>query len=130
MANQYATDLLTAAGATSTVIPLPPRSDRSRGARPIEGKRPNGGAETTLADGLNDSDNETIDLRIEFGRAYICRDEVQKLRVGSVVPLDSVVGDLVELYAGGRLIARGETIALNGNFGVRVVDVISRAGGN
>ena len=106
MTDPYVTDLPTTAGPIAAVIPLPPSAGR------------------------NALDKETIDLRIELGRAYIGRDEVRRLRTGSVVPLDSAVGDLVELYAGGRLIARGETIVLDGNLGVRVADVISRAGGN
>ena len=74
--------------------------------------------------------DETLDLRIELGRTYVCRDEVQKLRAGAVVPLDNAAGDLVDLYAGGQLIARGEVLTLDGNLGVRVVELISRVGGN
>ena len=59
-----------------------------------------------------------------------CRDEVEKLRTGSVVPLDNLACDPVAIYASGQLIARGEALVLDGKFGVRVTEVISPIGGN
>ena len=66
-----------------------------------------------------------LELRIELGRTHVGRDEVEKLRTGSVVPLDNAAGDPVAIYAAGRLIARGEALVIDGKFGVRVVEVIS-----
>jgi flagellar motor switch protein FliN/FliY len=52
-------------------------------------------------------------------------EELLKLRRGSVVSLDKLAGDPVDVYVNGRLIARGEVLVLNDNFCVRVAELIS-----
>ena len=47
-----------------------------------------------------------------------------KLRKGSVVTLDKLAGDPVDLYVNGRLVARGEILVLNDNFCVRVAELL------
>jgi flagellar motor switch protein FliN/FliY len=66
-----------------------------------------------------------LDLRIELGRTHMYLEDVLKLRKGSVVPLDKLAGDPVDIYVNGRLIARGEVLVLNDNFCVRVAELIS-----
>ena len=66
-----------------------------------------------------------LDLKIELGRTHMYLEDVLKLRKGSVVPLDKLAGDPVEIYANGRLIARGEVLVLNDNFCVRVAELIT-----
>jgi len=64
-----------------------------------------------------------LDLRVELGRASIHRNEVAKLRRGSVVKLGELVGDPVNVYADGRLVAHGEVLVLDGKFCVRVTEL-------
>lgn len=66
-----------------------------------------------------------LDLRIELGRTHMYLEDVLKLRKGSVVPLDKLAGDPVDIYVNGRLIARGEVLVLNDNFCVRVAELIT-----
>jgi flagellar motor switch protein FliN len=66
-----------------------------------------------------------LDLRIELGRTELLIDEVLKLREGSVVPLDKLAGDPVDILVNGRLIARGEVLVLNDNFCVRVAEILA-----
>lgn len=66
-----------------------------------------------------------LDLKIELGRTHMYLEDVLKLRKGSVVPLDKLAGDPVDIYVNGRLIARGEVLVLNDNFCVRVAELIS-----
>jgi flagellar motor switch protein FliN/FliY len=66
-----------------------------------------------------------LDLRIELGRTHMYLEDVLKLRKGSVVPLDKLAGDPVDIYVNGRLIARGEVLVLNDNFCVRVAELLS-----
>jgi flagellar motor switch protein FliN len=68
-----------------------------------------------------------LDLRIELGRAELLIEEVLQLREGSVVPLDKLAGDPVDIMVNGRLIARGEVLVLNDNFCVRVAEIIAPA---
>jgi flagellar motor switch protein FliN len=65
-----------------------------------------------------------LDLKIELGRTHMYLEDVLKLRKGSVVPLDKLAGDPVDIYVNGRLIARGEVLVLNDNFCVRVAELI------
>ena len=66
-----------------------------------------------------------LDLKIELGRTHMYLEDVLKLRKGSVVPLDKLAGDPVDIYVNGRLIARGEVLVLSDNFCVRVAELIA-----
>ena len=68
-----------------------------------------------------------LDLKIELGRTHMYLEDVLKLGKGSVVPLDKLAGDPVDIYVNGRLIARGEVLVLNDNFCVRVAELITGA---
>lgn len=65
-------------------------------------------------------------VKIELGRTRMLVEDVLKLNEGSVVELDKLAGDPVDVYVNDRLIARGEVLVLNDNFCVRVSEVISR----
>lgn len=66
-----------------------------------------------------------LDLKIEFGRTHMYLEDILKLRKGSVVPLDKLAGDPVDIFVNGRLIAKGEVLVLNDNFCVRVAELIA-----
>ncbi|MBV8117996.1 MAG: flagellar motor switch protein FliN [Candidatus Eremiobacteraeota bacterium] len=66
-------------------------------------------------------------LTAEVGRRQMSISEVLKLGNGSVVELDRPAGDPVDLFAGDRLIARGEIVAIGQNFGVRITELIGRS---
>jgi flagellar motor switch protein FliN/FliY len=84
------------------------------------GANPN--AEAATLDLIRDVE---LDLKIELGRTEMYLEDVLKLRKGSVVPLDKLAGDPVDIYVNGRLIARGEVLVLNDNFCVRVAELIA-----
>lgn len=65
-----------------------------------------------------------LDIRIELGRTELLIDEVLQLRDGSVVPLDKLAGDPVDVIVNDRLIARGEVLVLNDNFCVRITEIL------
>jgi flagellar motor switch protein FliN/FliY len=69
-----------------------------------------------------------LDLRIELGRTELLIDEVLKLREGSVVSLDKLAGDPVDILVNGQLVARGEVLVLNDNFCVRVAEILTPEG--
>ena len=78
-------------------------------------------AESATLDLIRDVE---LDLKIELGRTNMYLEDVLKLRKGSVVPLDKLAGDPVDIFVNGRLIARGEVLVLNDNFCVRVAELI------
>jgi len=65
-----------------------------------------------------------LDLRIELGRTVMRLEEVLRLRGGSVVALDKLAGDPVDIYINGRLIAHGEVLVMNDNFCIRVTELV------
>ncbi|QDT39048.1 flagellar motor switch protein FliN [Stratiformator vulcanicus] len=79
------------------------------------------GADIVGLRGLGDVE---LDLRIELGRTELLIEEVTQLREGSVVPLDKLAGDPVDILVNGRLVARGEVLVLNDNFCVRVAEIL------
>ena len=74
---------------------------------------------------LGTLDDVELDLRIELGRAEMTLEEVVSLRDGSVVTLDKLAGDPVDILVNGRLVARGEVLVLNDNFCVRVAEILA-----
>ncbi|MDA8744556.1 flagellar motor switch protein FliN [Rubripirellula amarantea] len=65
-----------------------------------------------------------MDLRVELGRTQMRLEEVLQLRSGSVVALDKLAGDPVDIFVNGRLIARGEVLVMNDNFCIRVTELV------
>lgn len=67
-----------------------------------------------------------LDVKIELGRSRMLVDDVLRLGEGSVVELDKLAGDPVDVYVNDRLVARGEVLVLNDNFCVRISDIVQQ----
>jgi len=68
-----------------------------------------------------------LNVKIELGRARMLVEDVLKLSEGSVVELDKLAGDPVDVFVNERLVARGEVLVLNDNFCVRVNEIVAGA---
>ena len=66
-----------------------------------------------------------LQVKIELGRSRMLVEDVLRLGEGSVVELDKLAGDPVDVYVNDRLVARGEVLVLNDNFCVRVNEIVS-----
>ena len=66
----------------------------------------------------------SLGVTVELGRARLTVAEVLSLTIGSVVELDRVAGSPVDVLVNGTLIARGEVVVVDEEFGVRVSEVI------
>lgn len=64
-------------------------------------------------------------VKIELGRTQMLVEDVLKLGEGSVVELDKLAGDPVDVYVNNRMVARGEILVLNDNFCVRISEVLA-----
>ncbi len=69
----------------------------------------------------------TLDVKVELGRTQMVVDDVLKLGPGSVVELDKLAGDPVDIYVNERLVARGEVLVLNDDFCVRISEIMTPA---
>ncbi len=70
-----------------------------------------------------------IPVSVSFGRTHMRLRDLLGLANGSVVQLDRELGDEVEVRVNNCVIARGEVVAVNGNYGVRILEMASSPGG-
>lgn len=66
-----------------------------------------------------------LDVTIELGRTEMLVEDVLRLAAGSIVELNKLAGDPVDVYVNGRLIARGEVLVLNDNFCIRISEILA-----
>ncbi len=78
------------------------------------------------ADNLDLLMNVSLGVTAELGRCTLRVSEVLKLGRGSIVELDRLAGAPIDVLVNNRLVARGEVIAVDDRFGVRVTEVIAR----
>ncbi len=68
-----------------------------------------------------------VTLSMEIGRTEISINNLLQLNQGSVVELDRLAGEPMDVLINGTLIAHGEVVVINEKFGIRLTDVISPA---
>ena len=93
------------------------RAKADHPGQPAEGHKPNS------IDLLLDVE---LPVSISFGRAQLALKDVIKLTTGSIVELNRAVSEPVEVIVNNCVIARGEVVVVEGNFGIRIKQVISR----
>jgi flagellar motor switch protein FliN/FliY len=108
--------------------PLAPRQDTAMGGGDGNFELPNfnralgkAGASGPI-DLLKDVD---LNVKIELGRTRMLIEDVLKLAEGSVVELDKLAGDPVDVFVNEQLVARGEVLVLNDNFCVRINEIVT-----
>jgi len=76
------------------------------------------------AEALNDVD---VNLTIELGQTRMTVRDILNLGQGSVVELDKLAGEPVDVFVNDQLVARGQVLVLNDNFCVRVDEIVTAA---
>lgn len=66
-----------------------------------------------------------LDVSAELGRTRLLINELLQLGQGSVVELNKLAGEPLEVYVNGKMVARGEAVVINEKFGIRLTDIIS-----
>ncbi len=81
------------------------------------------------ADGANSDINMVLDipvqLSVELGRTKVPIKHILQLGQGSVVELDALAGEPMDVLVNGYLIAQGEVVVVNDKFGIRLTDVVT-----
>lgn len=85
-------------------------------------------------DDIDKKDTDNIDmlmdvplmLSVELARTKRSLKDILELNLGSIVSLDKPAGELVEVLVNGKLIARGEVVVIDDNFGVRITDIVGQ----
>jgi flagellar motor switch protein FliN/FliY len=66
-----------------------------------------------------------LQVTVELGRTRMTIDSLLRLSQGSVVELNRVAGEPLDIYVNNKLMARGEAVVVKEKFGVRITDVLS-----
>jgi flagellar motor switch protein FliN len=90
--------------------------------------------EFTPKNKLNETQNDIdfildipVQLTVELGRTKIAIKNLLQLAQGSVVELDGMAGEPMDVLVNGCLIAQGEVVVVNDKFGIRLTDIITPA---
>ena len=70
----------------------------------------------------------SLRVTVELGRTRMSLRQVMELQNGSVVELDRLAGDPVDIFINERLIAHGEVVVVDDKFGVRLTELVSASG--
>ena len=68
-----------------------------------------------------------IKLTVELGSCQISMRDLLQLNVGSVVQLDKSANASVDLYVNQKLVARGEVVVVEENFGIKITEIMSKS---
>lgn len=79
--------------------------------------------------GMNFVFDVPVEVTIELGRRSMKIADVLKLGPGSILELDKVSGEPLDIYVNNRLIARGEAVVIGERYGVRLTEVLVGEGG-
>lgn len=109
----------TDASVEETVEPAspPPPPEHSESQTEVQGS----GAEINLESLLD----VPVTLSVEIGRSKVPIRELVSLNQGSVIELDREVSEPLDLLVNGKLMARGEVVVVDGQFGLRLIEVVS-----
>ncbi|MBL7664873.1 MAG: flagellar motor switch protein FliN [Bacteriovoracaceae bacterium] len=66
-----------------------------------------------------------LNVSVELGRSKVVIKDLLQLGQGSVLELDKLAGEPLEVLVNGKLVARGEVVVVNEKFGIRLTDIIS-----
>jgi len=88
-----------------------------------------GGAEAKIPSKMNREviENIPVTLAIEVGRASLKIRDLMRLTQGSVVELDRLAGEPLDIVVNDTVVAQGEVVLVNDRYGVRLTQVISAA---
>jgi flagellar motor switch protein FliN/FliY len=70
-----------------------------------------------------------IKLTVELGSCQISMRDLLQLTVGSVVQLDKSANASVDLYVNQKLVARGEVVVVEENFGIKITEIVGKTSG-
>ncbi len=70
--------------------------------------------------------NVPLEVTVEIGRTRRRVQEILAFAKGSLVVLDKLAGDQVDLFVNGKCIARGDVVVVDDNFGIRVTEILKK----
>lgn len=125
-ADDWAAAMAEQAQASASVTSIDPTPGKPKPAQGALFEKFSGGAATGHSN--NDLDmimDIPVRLTVELGRTKITIKQILQLAQGSVIELDGLAGEPMDVLVNGCLIAQGEVVVVNDKFGIRVTDIIT-----
>jgi flagellar motor switch protein FliN/FliY len=94
----------------------------------VSTERPIGAPEKTNMTNIDLLMDVTLRVTVELGRTRMQLARILELQHGSVVELDRLAGDPVDVFVNDRMVARGEVVVVDDKFGVRIIEMVSSNG--
>ena len=91
-------------------------------------RAPEGGRDGAGAAGLGVVRDISVTMSMEVGRVRMTIAELMRLGEGSVVELDRLADEPLDVFVNGTLVARGEAVVVGERFGIRLTEVVGDAG--
>lgn len=66
-----------------------------------------------------------LEITVELGRTQKLVREILEFSTGSIIELDKLAGEPVDILVNGKVIAKGEVVVIDENFGVRITDIVN-----
>lgn len=76
-------------------------------------------------EGISMIENIPVEITVELGRTNRKISEILEFGPGTIIELDKLVGEPLEILANGKYIAKGEVVVVDDNFGIRVTDIVN-----
>ncbi|MFF2908567.1 flagellar motor switch phosphatase FliY [Paenibacillus sp. NPDC057934] len=110
-----------------TPPPANPAQNRNVNVQPVQFANLNGGAFGNIDENnLNLLMDIPLKVTVELGRTQKQIKDILEMSQGSIIELDKLAGEPVDILVNNKLIAKGEVVVIDENFGVRVTDIVSQ----
>jgi flagellar motor switch protein FliN/FliY len=101
------------------------RSGEAMQVQPVQFMELETGGDAHLSQSINLIMDIPLDVTVQLGRTHKTIKEVLELTEGSIIQLDKLAGEAVELLVNGKLIARGEVVVIDENYGIRITGILN-----
>jgi flagellar motor switch protein FliN/FliY len=71
----------------------------------------------------------TVEIRVELGKTTKTLSEIAGISEGTIMELDKLAGEPVDVLAAGELIAKAEVVVIDESFGIRVTEIVEKGAG-
>ncbi|WP_151735121.1 flagellar motor switch phosphatase FliY [Paenibacillus tengchongensis] len=110
-----------------TPPPQSPPANRNVNVQPVQFANLSGGAYGSIDENnLNLLMDIPLKVTVELGRTQKQIKDILEMSQGSIIELDKLAGEPVDILVNNKLIAKGEVVVIDENFGVRVTDIVSQ----
>lgn len=105
--------------------PMPQKQDPVS-ARPVEFEDFDQPIYTQLPKQLELLYDVPLDITVELGRSKLTLKEIMDLNIGSIIELDKLTGEHIDILVNGKVIAKGEVVVVSESFGVRITEIMNQ----